>query len=304
MLSQTQREAAARRHVWQEQIDKLREHATKLSAHDEFFAGHLDLFPQLQRLPRMSELSVLESRISPDTAVTNGFQYYEVDRRWLLDDGLLSSFARRFENDVDAGRAARLFLLHETVHHDAQGLTGATAQSVGRFARVLETLDYHADTYAILHEYDFATRRNSLDATIAQRFTTILDSALGTFWAFDENEPTDRMQVRRVHRYLIWYWQLLRLGCTRAQEEAFSVLADRPFIELAGPRQQANRERTYFMFDKTPDGPFEIGLVWQGRLRRFPNGPAANLTDMITGFRRRDGALVKQTIKGIFDQVQ
>lgn len=246
----------------------------------------------------------MKSRIEPTTTVEGGFAYREVARRWELDDALLANFARRLDDEEAAARAARLFLLHETLHHDARGLTSATAGGVGRFAKVLETIDYHADAYAILHEYDFFTRRKQFDTDVAQRFTEIIETALETFWAFDDTEPSDRMQVRRVHRYLIWYWQLLRIGRAADEEAAFRILADRPFIELAGPRQQTTRERTYFMFEKAPDGPLEIALVWEGRLRRYANGPAANITEMITGFQQRRGSLVKETLKGIFDGLQ
>ncbi len=165
-------------------------------------------------------------------------------------------------------------------------------------------IDYCADVYAILQEYDFATRRNSIDTTVGQRFASIVNVALETFWAFDDIEANDRMQVRRVHRYLIWYWQLLRLARASDEREAFEILAGRPFIELAGPRQQTTRERTYFLFERAPDGPLEIALIHDGRLFRYANGPAANIAAMIRGFQQRNGTLVRHTMKAIVDTLR
>ena len=306
VVTDTERAKAAElRILWQEQIEKLK----KTIAETEMLwyeplLGPIP-WPKLLGLPKLGTTTLLGSRISSDTAVPGGFRYDPIARRWSLDDALLSNFARRFASALDAARSARLFLLHETIHHDAQGLTAHTAPQVGRFPKVLEDLDYHADAFAIIHEYQYMKRWHEGEHdTVGQRFTSIIQSALDSFWAFDDDEPRGRMQVRRVHRYLIWYWQLLRLGHCATESEALLLLADRPFIELAGPRLVTSNERVYFLFDRALEGPLELGLIHDGGLRRFADGPAAALTSMLLGFDERNGDRVKQALAGILDQLR
>lgn len=298
--------AAELRILWQEQIDRIRKTSEDVGEfwHEPLLKSDVRWL-KLSALPRIATTTLPQSRISSDTAVPGGFRYDPVARRWSLDDALLSSFSRRFESRNDAARAARLFLLHEVIHHDAQALTEHTAPQVGRFPKVLEELDYHADAYAIVHEYQYMKRWHEGEhETVGQRFTTIVESALESFWAFDDNEPQGRMQVRRVHRYLIWYWQLLRLGHCTEEVDALAVLADRPFIELAGPRLVTSNERVCFLFDRPLEGPLELAVTHRGALRRCSDGPAAALSSMVLGFDQRNGDRVKQALSGIFDQLR
>jgi hypothetical protein len=43
-----------------------------------------------------------------------------------------------------------------------------------------------------------------------------------------------QIEIRRLNRYLIWYWQLLRLERCSNLHGILQVLADRPLIEVAG----------------------------------------------------------------------
>jgi hypothetical protein len=55
------------------------------------------------------------------------------------------------------------------------------------------------------------------------------------------------MQIRRVSRYLIWSWQYLRTERFAPGENVGEVLADKRFVELAGPEIRARDNRIWYL---------------------------------------------------------
>jgi len=122
-----------------------------------------------------------------------------------------------------------------------QGLTLGTSPEVGRFAKVLEEIDYQADVWAQLHERrltaDIGPESIKDDPLFARLLMRI---AVETMLSFDDGPMASRtMRIRRVSRYLIWSWQYLRTERFDPGENIGTVLADKPFIELAGPEIRA-----------------------------------------------------------------
>jgi hypothetical protein len=231
-----------------------------------------------------------------------GFRYDVPARIWSLDDTLGLAFARKLESTDDLARGARLFFLHEGIHHISQALTESTTPQIGRFPKVLEEADYWADVYAMLHEVVLTQQREPASELreIAQR---TVRTALATMWAFDERgSALSEMQVRRVNRYLIWYWQLLRIGRCQDLDGFVRILAERPFIEIAGPKIVARNERIFYRLDGPRDGTLELCVLTRDGIRRWAEGPAAPLSSLIEGLRLCDGSRVEKALRGIFDQ--
>lgn len=232
------------------------------------------------------------------------FRYDVATGVWSIDDSFAVALSRKLESNDALARGARLFLLHEGIHHTSQALTESTAPQIGRFPKVLEEADYWADVYAILHEVALTQLREpgSDVRALAQR---VVRTALATMWAFDDRGAIlAEMQVRRVNRYLIWYWQLLRIGRCHDLLELVSILAERPFIEIAGPKIVARNERVFYRLDGPRDGTLELCVLTRVGIRRWAEGPAAPLSLLIDGLRASDGRRVEQALRGAFDQVE
>jgi hypothetical protein len=247
------------------------------------------------------------SRVDMDVRdVASGFDFRDIEKKWLFDDGLLAAIGRRLTNEEDRLRAGRMLLFHEGVHLAAQTVTRHTSNQVGRFPKVLEALDYEADVWAMLNDYAMAKQFGQEDASDVRGFMfRAIGTATETFWAFDAgNGPLRTIQVRRMNRYLLWYWQQLRLEHAKgADDEVFSILAERPLIELAGPEIRTRGERVWYSLDPRDVVNLELGVLHKAALHRHAAGPAADLTQVIDGFRNRDGELVKEGLRGIFAQV-
>ena len=307
-------QAEATRGVWQEELRTLQRFADQFpgSATGNWFES---LFPQaktaraevqgrLSTLPALAETRLADMQLTPGSSAIEEFTYDASRRAWTFGDLLLAGITRRMNSPAAVQKAGRLFLLHEVVHLAAQGITSATSGRVGRFPKVLEEVDYLADVWAMLHDLKLAQMdfRQTHDAR--EHLLDSIHVALESFWGFDDpGTELLEMQVRRVNRYLLWSWQRLRLEATTTFEEAVAVLAHRPLLELAGPRLQTHDERVYFALDPRHIGEPELCVLQGNVLHRMGDGPAARLRDLVEGFRRCDGALIQEALRGVFDGV-
>lgn len=233
------------------------------------------------------------------------FRYDPERRAWEFGDGLLAAIAARMPDTEAKRQAGRLFLLHEGLHDACQRLTSSTSDGVGRFAKLLEEVDYQADVWTMLHDYAF-TRARDRSATDNPRlfFLRLIDTALQTFWAFDDEGGALReIQVRRLNRYLIWYWQQLRIEHADGLGDILKILAERPVLELAGPATVAREERVFYALDARRVANPELAVLANNAIARFGQSPGVRLHELIEGFRARDGERVKDVLRGVFDQL-
>ena len=126
---------------------------------------------------------------------------------------------------------------------------------------------------------------------------------LDTFWAFDAAGDQQRIEIRRLNRYLIWYWQLLRLeGCSDLPS-VLRVLANRPVIEIAGPKVESSDNRVFYSLDPSRFNEPELGLLYNQRIVRYGHSPDARVKDILLGFRERDKTTIREALKSISDQI-
>jgi hypothetical protein len=198
-----------------------------------------------------------------------------------------------------------LFFLHEAIH-PKQGITSANADRVGRLPRVLEEVDYVADVWALVNEYGRALRAGEVDATAAPSFFRDRVRILtATFWAFDAGDlPLASIPVRRLNRYLIWYW--IRIGLEHADDLAsvMQILGTKPIVELSGPRVRVFDGRVVFDLDPAAFEDVELALLQEGyRMVRVGTRAGAKVRELLEAVRTGDEATFIAALRGVFDSV-
>ncbi len=304
------------RELWEKQVRILEPFANKFEDTSINNAPRwlASIFPEAAKTMTnasvVPSLSLLKDTEIPQSCVgariassEEGFRYDIKTREWLLSDELLFAFAKQFTTTAELERAGRLLILHEGVHLADHRLTEATAPRIGRFPKLLEAADYHADLWGIFHEYRFA--RDVLGSRDDHRplFSEIIGAAIRSFWAFDDiGNDLREIQVRRIQRYLNWYWQLLYVESSKSETASVQQLAEKPYLEIAGPEVRAVGERVFFPLDGNY-GRCELCVMHQNKIHRFPDGNASRISDIFEGFRRRSDPLIRTALKGVFDQV-
>lgn len=308
-LSEDERERAANeRAIWAEELRKLAATAQATSrTAGAWRRGHPALAtPPWSDLPDMGALRKILTEVDAAPTDIAEFDFDRSTAKWRLGDELVLAIADRLPEEADRRIAARLFFLHEGVHVAWQGVTRATSTSVGRFPRVLEELDYQADSWALLQELAAAIDLGAPTATVDERVTTLrhwIWIATETFWAFDAGSvPLTEIQVRRMNRYLIWYWHMLRLERCATLEDAIGQLARKPVVEIAG-LEAARASRPVYRLDLQRVRNLEIATVEGTTLQRRPTGQPYPLDELIEGFRARSGEVIRRALAGVVDNL-
>lgn len=262
-----------------------------------------------QALHRLGPLGrnrlIADAEISADREANGEFSWDPEARRWVLDDRLLAALGGRLTlADVEA--AGRLFFLHEAIHVAKQGLTSANADRVGRLPRVLEEVDYLADVWALANDYARAVRAGEVDVANAPGFFREQVRVMtATFWAFDAGDlPLRSIPVRRLNRYLIWYWSRLALEAADDLDGVLRVLGTKPILELAGPRVRMMDNRVVLDLDPATFGDVELGLLADGyRIERVGTRAGAEVRALLEAVRNGDEAAFLRVLRGVFDSV-
>lgn len=230
----------------------------------------------------------------------DGFNYDQKARKWQFADELLAAIRDYLVQDEAIYRAVRLLILHEAIHISSHSFTSATALQIRRFPKILEELDYQADVWAFVHEWKLA---GGSPEAARDQFITIIETALRTFLAFDANAEKFQIEIRRLNRYLIWFWQLLRFERCHTLGEVLDVLAEKPLIEIAGPRVVSYEGRSIYLLDERYFEEPEIAVLVEQRLHRHGQAPGSRVRDILIGFRNRNDHAIIAAMRSIFDQL-
>lgn len=313
-LTNDEREAAgSQRDAWAVDLERVREFSRQLNVavQDVAWFDSIDLpagplNASWRSLARFSETVMASSAL--DTAVRSvdgAFRYDGARGVWLVDDQLIVSINRRLGDSQSRERAGRMLFFHEALHVRTHRLTEATAPAIRRFPKILEEVDYQADVWAMLHELAFSKKFQSANmGEDHSLFLEIVKTAVETMWAFDDGpDELNQIEVRRVNRYLIWYWQLLRLERARSLADIVALLSKKPLIELAGPRIHADGDRVFFELREPWAVDLELAVqLDDGGIVRHGRGGATDVPALIDGLRKRAGEKVRRVLKGIVDQ--
>lgn len=268
---------------------------------------------RIAKLKPLHETELMLSKVDVDKSeVADSFYYH--DKHWELGDDLLAAIGRQLADETRSARACRMLMLHEGIHHQCHGLTSETSAQVRRFPKVLEEVDYQADVWGMLHEYAFS-RQDNRNASAKREarekpaafFQELINTALETFWAFDSGGSTlGRIEIRRLNRYLIWYWQYLCIErCSPLPDslpDVVAVLSERPLIEIAGPRVRVVDTRVVYLLDQPYEADAEICLLQDNWVYRPGHSAGTRVRDILDGFRERDSGRIRRGLKSVFDQ--
>jgi hypothetical protein len=128
--------------------------------------------------------------------------------------------------------------------------------------------------------------------------------AINSFWAFDA-DPTTVWQVRRLRRYMNWYWRRAQLRNTRSMTGALLLFSRAPKIELGGVGLDAEGRRTFVDLAKLDPTTFlEIGIVTEDdKLVRFGQGADLDLMKLLHSFATRDKEAIKVFFNALFAKI-
>ena len=226
---------------------------------------------------------------------------------WRISDGLVIGMYRAAgQQDDRLLPLLRLFFFHEYVH-TYHSLTKYTAANVGKFANALERLDYTADTFAIFNELDFrhyaAVGDGEQPLSPIDELSGQVDQVLRSFWAFDGTGPHDQMQLRRLRRYLNWYWRLTQLRRAPTTLAAVSLFRQSPAVELSGLRLSTDGERrVYAHFQRARAQRLELAIVLENEiLLRITDADATSMEELVDAFRRADHERILAWFRPVYE---
>lgn len=105
------------------------------------------------------------------------------------------------------------------------------------------------------------------------------------------------MQIRRVSRYLIWSRKYLETSRNDQNDSVWSLLAEKPVIELAGPHIRPRDNRIWYLLDPRHMQAPEISVYAKGRFHRHPAGPASPLEDILVALMASDGQGLRNVLR-------
>jgi len=272
--------------------------------------GHSGFSGAWQRLPSLHQTPLPKTTVDTSTRTIEDSFRLNTENAWQIDDHWLARLAKRIPKESERQRALRQLVLHEAVHRGPQALTRSSSQGIGRFHRVLEEIDYHADVWAMLYEYALTEGVSKSEVEKPQRFfMELVRLATETMWAFDDDgSELHRIQIRRLNRYLVWYWQYLRIergpGGSEpvTRDQVIEILAEKPILELAGPTIVTRDKRVFFELDAKRVSVPELGIYHDGGLYRHGARIDFSMTELLEGVRMRNGDTILRVLRAAFEQ--
>lgn len=260
-------------------------------------------------LPAACEVVQFGATVDPKS-VGSEYGFSKPNKQWNLSDRLLVALHRATKGErEDLKRLIRLFLFHEYLH-DYHSLTKYEAAQVGAFQNCLEHIDYTADSYAILHQLDLQRLRDHTEVgTEAQQKKFLerqVELVVGSFWAFQPAPPILEWQVRRLRRYLNWYWRLVQIQYAPDLLTALRLFSQPPHVELAGLHQFARQQRVFCRLDKLDSSTRpELALVLENhKLLRVPDSTTSNLQQLLIAFQQRDHDAIVRFFLVVYEQAK
>mgnify|MGYP001176831359 FL=1 len=242
-----------------------------------------------------------------DNPVATEYGFTKPTKTWHLSDRLLVALHTSTQGKADdLKRLIRLFLFHEYLH-DYHSLTKYRAAEVGRFQNCLEHIDYTADSYAILHQLDLQASRDHTEVDTDDKRRRFIqrqvELVVGSFWAFQPPPPIREWQVRRIRRYLNWYWRLVQIGYAEDLETVLRLLARPPHVEIVGLHQVAVGQRLFCYLDRLDRRTKpELGVVLENhKLLRVADSVTSPLPQFFAAFQNRDHDAIVKFFLGVYE---
>lgn len=254
-------------------------------------------------LAAIGDTNLKNSKITDKSHDPKEAKFY-VNGKWYFSDVFLYQLIAQFADDQLLS-AVRLFWFHEVLHTETHVITSQNSEEIGRYPRILEEADYQADVYALLNEFKIQRIQNK-DAH--DFFVRTIQTMIDTMWTFDELEKHDEIQVRRMNRYLIWYFLLCLIEKAPIElEEILDILSRKPLLEMKlHGITTADRKRIMFNLKIDGDRRKELGIAvfHQNRMAKHGNnGGQLSLDRLIDGFRERDNVAIKDVMCQLISEI-
>lgn len=261
-------------------------------------------------LPPVYEVIEGPASVDPVPMVGDAFfGFQREDKVWRVNDRFSVRLDERFPDAAAARALLRIFLFHEYLHV-VHGITKASVEEVGKFANGLERADYMCDLYGVLHELDWEVDEDPSLARDFDRFRRrlgdLIDLVVRSFWAFEPEGPMDWMEIRRMRRYMNWYWQQVRVRMARTPLQLAAVLARQPVVEIAGLEPRAESRRYYGSLRRFDRGVgLELGIVLDSeQLHRVKTGVTTPLDELARAFREHDHGAIQQVFRAVYAEAE
>lgn len=307
--------AKAIREIWDDVLVRLEGYAANRRSPGQPSVWYAELEPQdglhsarpFPSLKAFAQLLPEGAKVDPDPFPAEyGF---DKDRKlWRVSDRLLAGLDVAAGGDEERLRQIiRLFLFHEYLH-DFHSLTKYTAAEVGKFPNCLEYIDYTADAYALIHQLDYQHLHHhaTVKTEDAKRSFVAdqIDLVIRSFWAFELQAPVVEWQLRRLRRYLNWYWRHAQVKRATDIGTVLTLLGKAPHVEIAGLHQFARGRRVLVRldrFDRTTS--LELALVMEDcRLMRLADSPMLGVSEIASAFVHGEHEEIQRFFNAVFEE--
>jgi hypothetical protein len=239
----------------------------------------------------------------------DGFGFVREDRVWRINDRFSVHLEEQFNDVAERVSLARIFLFHEYLH-EVHGITKESYREVGKFPNALERADYMCDLYGVLHELDLESMTDpdlirDFDR-YKRRVSELIDLVLRSYWVFERPAPLVELEVRRIRRYLNWYWQRERVRRSNSSLQLAAILGRQPVIELAGLATRAEGRRHYAsLLRRDRDVGLEIAVVLDSeQLFRIKSGVNTPIEELVAAFRNKDHEQIHEFFRRAFAEAE
>ncbi|MCX6319891.1 MAG: hypothetical protein NTW29_21610 [Bacteroidetes bacterium] len=209
--------------------------------------------------------------------------------------------------------ASALYVLHEALHQEHK-LDYRTVSGIGNFPKTVEDADYQADAFAVIIEfcrYYFENKSGTLTSkSLREKIVRIIRIAIETTFSFNPLGQLSGIQIRRVNRYLIWFYQIGliekritdSISLTVALTEILNILSVKPVIEISGPAMYVNKARDRILYDLSDYNRHDEELVIfkDNVIERFGKTRDFKLETLVEGFKKSNYKIIYDFISNLF----
>ena len=171
------------------------------------------------------------------------------------------------------------------------------------FPKVLEVADYQSDVYALLTEYGFQSTVNTEPKDVKAFFLKTINMLIESMWCFDDfGVELNEIQIRRLNRYLIWFWQFIRIEKYGENvTEIVKILEEKPIIEITGLRTKEENNRLYYELEKRENIPLGLTVFYKNQVIKETKSDL-KIELLLEGFKEMKSEKIHSVIKSFFPE--
>ncbi|MES2930373.1 MAG: hypothetical protein V4665_01135 [Patescibacteria group bacterium] len=292
-------------------------HPEDIFCHSSYWKFPAEVYSNYFELDDTSQFfsnTIVEGLVDEDQDI----DFLDISKQWKIKVNFFASIYHRFLtgnhplNYDKFYQACRLYVLHEALHK-FHNLDRRTVQGIGNFPKVVEEADYQADAFAIITDIVFYASEslNKDSRKLIDYSISSIHTALETTFSFNPLQGNLKLiQIRRVNRYLIWFYQLELLNklynrtfdFAQCLTEVLKILSEKPNIEISGPAIALNKDRDRIFYDLTKEDYHlqEIAYIKNNVIHRI-NLTGKNIYKLlIDGLKNSDFKLISEFMNHIF----